>query len=140
MAPACNTGMARRSSSTHRPRVLVVDDERLLADLLAEALEDAGYDVQCAYDGLQALETLMADPRFDAVLSDVRMPRLQGTDLAIAARRVVSDAQMPILLLSASPAPPLLEPDVWFFAKPVDIDRLLDHLALVLHDPAQRAN
>lgn len=57
--------------------VLVVDDEPELASLLEEILEAGGYQVETAPDGKAALERLAVD-RFDLILSDVRMPGLDG--------------------------------------------------------------
>ena len=65
-------------------RVLVVDDEDSLRHLLVLALEGQGIEVDCASDGMQALERYQAD-RHDVVLTDIRMPRLDG--LAFTRRR-----------------------------------------------------
>jgi CheY-like chemotaxis protein len=69
-----------------RPRVLVVDDHRLIADTLVEILQNAGFDAVAAYDGVEALE--MAS-RFHPnwLLSDVLMPRMNGVELAVAIRK-----------------------------------------------------
>ena len=66
-------------------RVLVVDDEVEIADLMRDVLESAGYDVATAESGAVALE-LLAEARFDAVVSDVRMPDLDGAALWRAVR------------------------------------------------------
>ncbi len=68
-----------------RPRVLVVDDHRLIADSLVEILTNAGFEAAAAYDGREALE---AASRFspDCLLSDVLMPRMNGVELAITIR------------------------------------------------------
>ena len=70
----------------NRPRVLVVDDQKLIADTLAEILGNEGFEVVAAYDGREALE---AATRFhpDWLLSDVLMPRMNGVELAIAIRK-----------------------------------------------------
>jgi CheY-like chemotaxis protein len=66
--------------------VLVVDDQRLIADSLVEILMNAGFEAAAAYDGWEALE---AASRFcpDCVLSDVLMPRMNGVELAITIRK-----------------------------------------------------
>jgi CheY-like chemotaxis protein len=80
-----------------RPRVLVVDDQKLIVDTIAEILEEAGFHVMAAYDGWTALE---AASRFrpDYLLSDVLMPRMNGVELAIAIRKMHPTAR--ILLFS----------------------------------------
>ena len=61
-------------------RVLVVDDEPELAELMRDMLESAGYEVATAESGLVALE-LLQTARFDAIVSDLRMPDLDGAGL-----------------------------------------------------------
>lgn len=63
-----------------RPRVLVVDDETVIAQLIADMLSGEGYEVDTARDGVVALSRL-DERRYDAVLSDLRMPELDGLGL-----------------------------------------------------------
>jgi len=69
-----------------RVKVLVVDDQRLIADTLAEILGNAGFDAVAAYDGFDALHKAS---RFNPhwVLTDVLMPRMNGVELAIALQK-----------------------------------------------------
>src|SRR5262245_55011364 len=67
----------RTSSPPAVTRILVVDDEESLRHLLTKMLMHEGYEVVTASDGEEAL-ALLADESFDLVLSDVRMPRLDG--------------------------------------------------------------
>src|SRR5688572_9522062 len=62
------------------PRVLVVDDEREIADVLAELLAIDGHRADIAANGLIALEKLR-EQQYDLVVSDVRMPELDGPGL-----------------------------------------------------------
>ena len=66
-------------------RVLVVDDEAEIADLMRAVLEGAGFDVATAESGAVALE-MLAEARFDAIVSDVRMPDIDGAALWRAVR------------------------------------------------------
>jgi two-component system NtrC family sensor kinase len=63
-----------------RPRILVVDDEPTIAQLIADVLTGDGYDVDTAPDGLAALE-LIGRRVYDLILSDLRMPELDGLGL-----------------------------------------------------------
>jgi len=76
-----------------RPRILVVDDEQVIRDMLADFLSMEGYVVETAEDGVAATERLEAAP-FDLVLSDLKMPRMGGIALidaiAIAAPQAVT--------------------------------------------------
>ena len=69
------------------PRVLVVDDEVLIRDILADFLGLEGYIVRTAPDGVAALEALKWS-RFDLVISDLKMPRMGGLELLEAMKRV----------------------------------------------------
>ncbi|HEY6478030.1 MAG TPA: sigma-54 dependent transcriptional regulator, partial [Polyangia bacterium] len=61
-------------------KVLVVDDEPDLCELIAEELTEEGHDVTCASDGAQAL-SMSAETVYDVVLADVRLPKLDGLTL-----------------------------------------------------------
>lgn len=89
----------KESGKTKRkkPTVLVVDDERLIADTMTEILRRSGFHAQCAYDGHSALE-LAVQITPDYVVTDVVMPKMNGVQLAIAIRKVLPSTE--ILLLS----------------------------------------
>ena len=80
-----------------RPRVLIVDDEKLIADTCAEILEGAGFHARIAYDGWAALE-MVAEFRPNYLLTDVLMPRMNGVELAIHVSKMFPAAR--ILLFS----------------------------------------
>ena len=68
------------TSAPLQARVLVVDDEDELADVMREMLEGAGHEVATAESGAVALE-LLATARFDAIVCDLRMPDMDGAGL-----------------------------------------------------------
>jgi two-component system response regulator MprA len=82
-------------------RLLVVDDDPALARTLRRALGIEGYDVECAGDGVEALERLHGC-RFDAVVLDVSMPRLDG--LTVCRRMREQRDRTPVLMLTARDA------------------------------------
>jgi CheY-like chemotaxis protein len=63
-----------------RPQVLVVDDETIIAQLIADMLGGDGYEVDTAPNGIVALERI-AGKDYDLILSDLRMPELDGLGL-----------------------------------------------------------
>lgn len=63
-----------------QPRILVVDDEKFIRDILAEFLSFEGYEVHTAADGAIALGELQEHP-FDLVITDLKMPKIGGLDL-----------------------------------------------------------
>lgn len=68
-------------------RILVVDDEVEVRDILAETLEDFGYTVVTAASGEEALPLLASHPDVAMVITDVRMPGMSGLELADEIRR-----------------------------------------------------
>jgi CheY-like chemotaxis protein len=83
--PTAAPSAAADSPAAAAARVLVVDDEADIADLVRSMLEDAGHEVATADSGLVALE-LLDTARFDAVVSDLRMPDMDGAALWRAMR------------------------------------------------------
>jgi CheY-like chemotaxis protein len=65
------------------PRILVVDDDALARAVVSDAVRSLGYEVVTAAGGAQALAAF-ADSRFDLVVTDVRMPQVDGFDVARA--------------------------------------------------------
>ena len=79
-------------------RVLIAEDEESVRRLLAVVLEEAGYTVHAVEDGMEALAE-MKKRRFDAVVADYRMPRLDGEQFLLLSRLMWP--QTPTVLLSA---------------------------------------
>ena len=85
---------------TTRPRVLVVEDDHDIADVLRRSLRIEGYDVRVAGDGVGALdEATVFEP--DAVVLDLGLPRLDGVEVC---RQLRADGDVPILILTARDA------------------------------------
>jgi two-component system, NtrC family, response regulator PilR len=79
------------SQTAHAPaRVLVVDDERSMRELLSIVLRRDGYDVLIAEDGATGLELLKRE-RVDILITDLRMPQMNGVDLLREAKRIAPD-------------------------------------------------
>ena len=84
-----------------RPRVLVVDDEQVIADTLAKILDLNGYDASAVYTGTAAVESARSlQP--DLVISDVIMPDMNGIEAAISIRAFLPSCK--ILLFSGQAA------------------------------------
>ena len=80
-----------------RPRVLVVDDEASIRDLLAKTLALAEYDVDLAPDGRTALERLRITA-YDLLITDLRMPGVDGLTVIREARRLRTD--IPVIIVT----------------------------------------
>ena len=81
------TKKSKRTAAV-KPTVLVVDDERTIADTTAEILNRFGFQAIRAYDGQQALK-IAAKLQPDYLLTDVLMPGMNGVELAIAITRIL---------------------------------------------------
>jgi excisionase family DNA binding protein len=80
-----------------RPRVLVVDDEATIRDLLSKTLALAEYDVDMAPDGRTALERLRMIP-YDLLITDLKMPGVDGLTVIREARRLKAD--LPVIIIT----------------------------------------
>src|ERR1700690_1985502 len=113
-------------SALSRARVLLVDDDDVLARSYARMLSQEGYDVEMRFDGEAAVEAIRRET-FDVVLSDIDMPRLGG--LALLERIRAHDLDIPVVLITGAPS---LETAIAaiehgalrYLPKPVDATRL----------------
>lgn len=116
------------------PTLLVVDDERRLAELIAAALEDLGYAALVAHDAASAL-AVMESERIDLVLSDLRMPGMDGHAFLLESRRRWPD--VPVVIITAfsdlRDAVGLVKDGAFdYIAKPFEIDDVAATVARAL--------
>jgi DNA-binding response OmpR family regulator len=125
------------------PRVLVVDDETDMRTMLDAVLRRAGFEVESAADGQDALEAATARPP-DLVITDILMPRLDGWQLCRRLRAQRATAAVPIIFLSLRSRAPdrihglQLGADD-FIPKPFDTRELIARIRAVLKRAAQAA-
>lgn len=81
-------------------KVLIVEDEKDLAELLAFNLEKEGYAATCVHDGKQGLERAAADLP-DLILLDLMLPGMLGTDICKALRKEPRTSRIPIIMITA---------------------------------------
>lgn len=82
--------------------MLLVEDERTLADIIADTLGEKEFDVTVAYDGIEGLRRF-DEARPDVVVTDIMMPGMDGFSFVDALRRRTAD--IPVLFLSARRRP-----------------------------------
>ena len=82
-------------------KILLVEDERMLAEILSDTLRDRNFEVVMAYDGVQALEFASSE-RFDVIVTDVMMPNMDGFSLVKKLRS--RGCNSPVLFLTARSA------------------------------------
>ena len=80
-----------------KTRILIVDDDKNICELLRLYLEKEGYETSLAYDGEQALEKFSSD-KPGLVLLDVMMPKMDGWEVC---RRIRASSQVPVIMLTA---------------------------------------
>lgn len=115
-------------------RILIVDDDRRMARTLVDILRVKGYEVEGAHSASEALEKLGGD-RFDCVLSDIRMPGVNGVDLYRAIKGRQPD--LPVVLMTAYSDDKRVKEGleggaIRVFFKPLDINALLEFLSSLL--------
>ncbi len=81
-------------------KVLVVDDEPSIASLLADIIEEQGYEVTIAFDGRQGYE-LAKTGAYNLVITDVMMPYVRGNELCARLKEQAATQTTPIILMSA---------------------------------------
>lgn len=87
-------------ASHNAARILVVDDEAAIVQVVAIKFRNAGLEVETAGDGAEALALLRAS-RFDLVVTDLQMPEMTGIELARAMAGDPALARIPVLMLTA---------------------------------------
>lgn len=108
-------------------RILLVEDEPLIREIMAELLEDAGFDVTATCTGEEAV-ILLAENEFAILLTDITMPgEIDGIDLAEHARE--THPGLPVVFVSGRPESAqrvrAVAPPMAFLPKPYDVHHLL---------------
>ena len=115
-------------------RILIVDDDEMLADTLVDICAFSGYDAEAVFCGTDALKRLKERP-FDCVISDIKMPDINGVELLGKIKRM--DKEIPVILITAYTTDDLVlegkrKGAYEVLSKPFDADRLLLILKAVL--------
>jgi two-component system chemotaxis response regulator CheY len=122
-------------------RILVVDDANLVRRFYRDALERAGFEVDEALNGVEALEKVL-DGAYDLVVVDVNMPQMDGfTFLKVLRRQATPVSSLPALVTSTEAA----DQDAaaaraaganFYLVKPVSQERLVEHVSIMCGLPA----
>ena len=121
-----------KASEGADPSILVVDDQRIIANTTTAILNRAGFRAITAYDGRTALQ-IATEIRLDFLLTDVMMPSMNGIELAIAVRKIHPETS--ILLFSGQAATKDMLDEARFegysfelVLKPIHPEELIGHL------------
>ena len=118
----------------NKPKILVVDDEQGLRDMLVYGLAERGYDVVTAADGLQAMEKARAQS-FDLVLCDIMMPGMSGVDVLRELKLLCPDTEaiMATGFATIETAVESMKLGAYdYITKPYDLDHLCQTLSRAL--------
>jgi len=121
------------SGKSKRCRVLVADDEAIIADTLAQILNASGFSAEPVYSGEKAVEAAHAD-RPDAFIADVVMGEMSGIESAVRIKRIVPECKIILLSGQAATASLLQKADTEghrfeILSKPIHPKVILDLLA-----------
>jgi two-component system chemotaxis response regulator CheY len=122
--------------SDARTRILVIDDSSLVRLYYRSALEQAGFEVEQAINGIEAMESVLSQ-RFDLLIVDVNMPRMDGFTFLRALRSSSGDAAtLPALMISTeSETQDIAEARMcganFYLVKPVAEAELVRHVSVL---------
>jgi len=129
----------RRSRPRAAARILVVDDEASIVEFADKVLRVAGYETMTATSGDAALKACEKQGLPDLLLTDVKMPRMEGDELAARLRQMDPDLKVRYLTGYADQLF-MSKPALWdgeaFLEKPCTIDGLLEAVSLLLNGQA----
>jgi len=129
----------RRSRPPAVVRILVVDDEASIVEFADKVLRVAGYETMTATSGDAALKACETQGLPDLLLTDVKMPRMEGDELAARLRQMDPDLKVLYLTGYADQlfkSKPVLWDGEAFLEKPCTIDGLLEAVAQLLNGQA----
>jgi CheY-like chemotaxis protein len=109
-------------------QVLVAEDEAMLRAIAVEMLEDAGFAVYQAGDGEEALALLKSNPGIEVLVSDIKMPRMDGYALAEAGLSLRPELKILLMTGYAQEPPPALlrAREIRTLHKPFNLERLCE--------------
>ncbi len=110
-------------------KILLVDDSESMRKIAGKAISDAGYDVTTAEDGKLGLSKIEKE-KYDAIISDVNMPNMNGLEMVKAGRMFASNKYTPVIMLTTESSDEMRQKGkeagakVWV-VKPFNPDQLL---------------
>ena len=119
---------------------LVVDDSMLIRHTVCRFLEDQGFTVESATDGVEALE-MLARVKPSLIVTDLQMPKMSGGELIAALQSRPQTAAIPVVILAArksGPEPPEARHARFVIYKDIDIDAQLGRALAALGDDASK--
>lgn len=127
-----------------KAQILVAEDDRVQREILTDILSQAGYGVKAVASGRAAIEALKEEDGFHLLLTDMRMPEMDGLDLLRQAKRLRPDVEVVVMTAYATvetAVTAMKEGAIDYLGKPFDKDELLMVMARTLdHTDLRREN
>lgn len=128
---------------SNKIKILAVDDEEFNLDIITEYLEDAGFDVVCAQDGVIALEKLKQHPDIDVIVLDRMMPNMDGMAVLKCLHEDKLFQDIPIIMQTAAASSKQIQEGIeagvyYYLAKPYNEALLLSIVRAALKDSVGR--
>lgn len=138
--PTGDPDVSRHTESDARTvRILHVEDDKTVAGIVKEMIEDQGWQVETCEDGNEALEKILGKDEYALLLVDYDLPGVNGLELINRARELDHRCDTPMVVLAASPVEAAAREagaDV-FLHKPEDISLVGETINRLLEEPAQ---
>ena len=90
-----------KREKTHKKRVLIIENDEIVAKLMKEILEERGFEVKVARDGVEGLEKIKQNG-YDVIISDCDMPRMRGDKLYLEVKKLSPDLAKRIIFVSGT--------------------------------------
>jgi len=127
-------------------RILIADDDRVSLEVLRHTLEAEGHQVECVTDGIQAWERLTGSgPRFDVILLDWMMPRMDGLEVLAAVKDHPELAMTPVILETARTERADIRTGIaagayYYITKPLDVETVCSAVRTAAEDHKRYIN
>lgn len=109
-------------------KVLIVDDEKALVELISSVVEDLGHNPICAYDGLQGLQLAQSE-KPNIIFSDIMMPVMNGYDFLDKLRQDLTLGSTPFIIMSAARIDPTRASQAnGYMSKPFDLEKIANYI------------
>ena len=131
--------------SEKKQRILIVEDQPLMLELLSTVLQEAGYEVDQAEHALAAVCAVVRAAPPDLILTDIRMPIVDGLELVRTIKADTGARHIPIVAVTGLDTPQAREAAhkagcIGYITKPIDVKRFPQQIAQFLYQPKSQAH
>ncbi len=113
------------SKETNKRRILIVEDDEIVAQLVKEILEAQRFETEVARDGMEGLEKIKQN-RYDLIISDCEMPRMKGDELYLEVQKLSQDLAKRIIFITGYINDFIRSTGNRFLAKPFSNQQLIE--------------